>query len=1003
MPNFSIILDYLSQFPTENLRKGKAFERFCKWFLENDPCYSAQLKSVWFWDEWPDNWGRDKGIDLIAETYDGKIWAIQAKAYTGENTYITKEDVDKFLSESSRTIISFRLLIATTNNLGPNAREVIKGQEKPVGLCLLEHLEASILDWSCALNDSTSPSKKEIKTPRLHQEHALDDVIAGLEQTSYGQLYMACGTGKTLVGLWLAERLKSNITLVLVPSISLVSQLYREWSNNSSESFNFYPIFVCSDKTVRKKGNDEDEQVMDVTELGFPVTTSAQDIIDELSRTPRPKVIFATYHSSPVIAQACELDSSLVFDLAIADEAHRCAGPFSSDFATIVGDKAIRTHRKLFMTATPKIFTEHVKKTTQDCDYEIVSMDDADKFGPVFHKLIFSDAIRDGLLCDYQVIISVIDNKTYQEYAERGRFVAINDHETDARTLASQIMIAKAVKEHNLARIISFHSRTKSARTFIDSLPKALTFLNENERPAINFTDIISGDMPQDVRSRILKRFKQTTQGNAGLLANVRCLSEGVDVPTLDAIAFIDPKGSEIDIVQAVGRVIRKSSDKKLGTILIPVFIDDITDDVVALEQSCFKTVWRVVRALRAHDDALAEELDTIRLELGKRAYKSPPKLGKITIDVPIGIGIEFGESLKIKLLENIVEHCSSDWNYYFGLLKEFREIFPNRWPNKRVLEEKNLAHWCGRQRQLFKKNQLNSKKLTLLDDIDFIWDCLSDLWCKQLDFLKKFREKYPDRWPTKYEEFPAGNPLGGWCSQQRKYFIKQKLEKWRIDELNNIGFCWDIFIDEWNKQFNFLKSFKELHPMRWPFAREEFPRGNRLGVWCGTQRQNKKNGLLDGWKIKLLNDLQFIWDPIHDEWLNQYNILKEYRVSHPNEWPMQKSRSVKSGLGVWCTNQRQNFRKGLLDKIKIDLLNQIGFPWTPAIDDFNMEWDNQFANLKAFRKIYCDRWPKHREEFPAMNKLGRWCARQREANKRDQLSSERKDKLNAIGFLRHI
>ena len=346
MANFQKITDHLSSFPKEEmLRKGKVFERYCKWFLENDPGYAAQLKQVWLWENWPGNWGRDKGIDLIAETHDGKIWAIQAKAYDENISSISKNDIDKFLSESSRKLIDFRLLIATTNNIGANAREVMDGQEKPISLCLLDNLEASPLDWSLYFNDSKAPLTKERFSPRPHQEKALTDIISGFDQSSRGQLHMACGTGKTLVGLWLTERLQSNTTLVLVPSISLVAQLYREWSKNNSEHFKFYPLFICSDVTVNRKDDDEDRYVVHSADLGFPVTTNAHDIIDTLSRISQPKVIFATYHSSPVIKEACELDSSLMFDLVIADEAHRCAGRANSDFATITHTDAIRTKR----------------------------------------------------------------------------------------------------------------------------------------------------------------------------------------------------------------------------------------------------------------------------------------------------------------------------------------------------------------------------------------------------------------------------------------------------------------------------------------------------------------------------------------------------------------------------------------------------------------------------------------------------------------------------------
>lgn len=695
MLSFSNVLHYLSTCQD----KGKAFEYCCKWFLENDPGYSKLLKNVWLWSDWPDRWGRDKGIDLVAEDYAGKIWAIQAKAYE-EKYSVTKADIDTFLSESSREKINFRLLIATTNLIGDNAKEVIDGQEKFVGTCLLDSLEGSSVDWSIFLDGSNSNSKKDKKIfkPYSHQERAIKDIEVGFSKSFYGQLHMACGTGKTLVGLWLAERLKCNVTLVLVPSISLVAQLYREWSEHSSKDFDFYPIFVCSDETVGKKGGElSDRFIFSPAQLGLPVTTNPQDILGALHGSLGPKVIFSTYHSSPVIAQACKIDSSINFDLVIADEAHRCAGPAKSDFATIVYKDKIRAKRKLFMTATPKIFTDHVKKSTKELDYEVVSMDDHDKFGPVFHRLSFSDAIKDNLLVDYQVIISVMDNKQYKEYIEKGRLVAIDDFDTDARTLASQLIVAKAIRANNLTRVISFHNRKKNAKEFVDTLPKAISLLNENEKPEIAFRSMVHGEMSQEKRSDILRPFKKQTQGDVALLANVRCLSEGVDIPELDGIAFIDPKGSVIDIVQAIGRVIRKPKnkmrckdsldkvcnkpEKTVGTIIIPVFIDGVEDEEITLEKSCFRDVWRVIRALRAHDDVLAEELDNIRLELGKRTYRSPSKLAKIYFDVPVGIGAEFTETLKLRITEN----CSS----ILWLPFDEARIFV------RKLRLKNFNQWC--------------------------------------------------------------------------------------------------------------------------------------------------------------------------------------------------------------------------------------------------------------------------------------------------------------------
>ncbi len=637
--------------------KGIEFELSCKWFLENDPEYKQKLQKVWSWNDWPGSNGkRDTGIDLIAQDIEDKIWAIQVKAYD-ENYYITKADIDSFLSASSRSDISFRLLIATTNKIGSIGRDTFADQEKPVSLCLRDKLEISPVDWMLSLTD-TKFIQKNIKAPREHQQHALNAIIKGFEITpSKGQVHMACGTGKSLLGLWLAQKLQAQHTLVLVPSLSLVGQLRRTWAENSDD-FVFDSIFVCSDQTVGYKHSNERQEAF---EMGFPATTNAHELIQQLLSNSRPKVIFSTYHSSMVIEEVCKLKLDLMFDLVIADEAHRCVGKVQSDFAIITDDNKIRAHRKLYMTATPRIYTEYVKNKTQEYECEIVSMDDEEKFGPVLYKLPFSDAIKQELLTDYQVVISVIDHHAYRNYAEKGKFINIDNYETDARKIATQLLIAQAIQKYGLKNIISFHNGVSVAQDFIQTIPKAIELLPQDERPQIDYCSIVHGEQSQSERYKILKNFGNPDFTGAVIIGNDRCLREGIDIPALDGIVFADPKNSEVDIIQAVGRAIRLSGDKKIGTIIIPVFIDKQSQGVEDLENSCFKKVWQIIKALRMHDDVLAEELDTIRLELGKRTYKTPAKLpSKIITDVSVKIDADFARLIEGKIVEGMIERHST-------------------------------------------------------------------------------------------------------------------------------------------------------------------------------------------------------------------------------------------------------------------------------------------------------------------------------------------------------
>ena len=309
---------------------------------------------------------------------------------------------------------------------------------------------------------------------------------------------MACGTGKTLTALWLHERLQSTRTLVVVPSLSLLNQTLLEWTKHATSSFEFLP--VCSDETVGR-GRDDDIALATTSELPYPVTTDPQDVRNFLNQAG-PRVVFSTYHSSPAVADAL-VGTRDPLDLVIADEAHRCAGPVSSDFATVLNQDRLPAKKRVFMTATPRIFTSRVKNAAKDQDWDVASMDDEAIFGPVLFKLSFAEAIERNLLSDYRVLIVGIDNEQYRRYAEHGQIVALaGDEKTDARSLASQIGLAKAMRRYDLQRVITFHGRVKGARDFSSMLPRVIEWM-----PQLVFPGIRTGKPMSDMTlGAVLKR-----------------------------------------------------------------------------------------------------------------------------------------------------------------------------------------------------------------------------------------------------------------------------------------------------------------------------------------------------------------------------------------------------------------------------------------------------------------------------------------------------------------
>jgi predicted helicase len=377
---------------------------------------------------------------------------------------------------------------------------------------------------------------KEKPKPDPHQLEAIANVKRELQSLERGQMIMACGTGKTFTTLWIKEALEAQTTLVLLPSLSLLSQTMREWAWAGNTDFDI--LNVCSDKTVGKKTED-----MDPADAPFAVTSEVPEIAAFLKKSG-PKVIFCTYQSSELIAEA-QLDERLpTFDLAVADEAHRCAGKADAGFATILDGDKIRASKRLFTTATPRYFGRAIKDEANARDLAVVGMDNEEVFGPVVHRLTFGQAISDGLLNDYQVVIVGVDEPRVREWIEGYEIVASDpDNPTDARTLAAKIGLIKAFKDYDLKRVISFHSRVQGAKEFSEELVDLVDLVEPVHRPEGTFlADYVSGKMKASDRKDKIDRLKRLEGYGRGILTNARCLAEGVDVPSLDGVAFIDRK-----------------------------------------------------------------------------------------------------------------------------------------------------------------------------------------------------------------------------------------------------------------------------------------------------------------------------------------------------------------------------------------------------------------------------------------------------------------------------
>lgn len=658
------LLDRMYNSATSTADQGTQFERFTQSFLQTDPLWAEQFSKVWMWDQWPEKWGHDSGIDLVAERRDGGLTAIQCKFYAPTHR-VSKGDLDKFLSASGRGGFTERLVVSTTTQWGATAEETIREQSVPVRRLGLADFEQSRVDW--ATFDPETPTALSLSGAsdlRPYQRTAIDDVKAGFETADRGRLIMACGTGKTFTSLRLTEEYvgAGGSVLFLVPSIALLSQALREWSNNTSVGIT--PLAVCSDaKASRGRKASEDSSEISVVDLALPATTDPERLAKHMKKARTDgegmRVVFATYQSIDVVAQAQKIAGLEPFDLVVCDEAHRTtgatlAGSEESAFVRVHDEDYLKASKRLYMTATPRIYDDASKAKAGKAQAVLASMDDEDTYGPEFYRLGFGEAVGLGMLTDYKVLILTVNQD------------AVNEAMQDAFAQDGELKIEDATRlvgcwnglakrgdtEHSfgldpqpMRRAVAFTRDIKSSKKVASQFTDVVTAYvdgHEDEDPA----DVlgvqarhVDGSMNSMERTELLDWLKEDTDENScRVLSNARCLSEGVDVPSLDAVMFLNPRKSVVDVVQSVGRVMRLAQGKKYGYIILPVVVPAGTEPERALDDNQnFRVVWEVLQALRAHDERFDAMVN--KVELNKTRDKK--------IDV-IGVGFpseENGES----------------------------------------------------------------------------------------------------------------------------------------------------------------------------------------------------------------------------------------------------------------------------------------------------------------------------------------------------------------------
>lgn len=630
--------------------KGAAFEELTKYYLQYNPVYNTKLKTIWLQSEIPSSVikklklpSNDQGIDLIAETFEGTFWAIQCKYLQNEEQRLSHRTISTFVSLSTGIAenISHCLVCTTVDDFA----KIYKGKST-IGFVNSDEwrkIDYHFFDW-LRIKLSGKEKKIEPHTPKPHQLKAIKEAKHYFvkKQNKRGKLIFPCGAGKSLTGYWITRELKSKSILVAVPSLSLVKQtlevyLRESVANNDKVAW----LCVCSDEGI----GSNDDIAVHTNEIGVPCVTDTKYIAQWLKDNTNKKVIiFTTYQSGKTIAEACKM-AKHQFELGIMDEAHKTVGNKDKLFSHLLFDENVKIEKRVFMTATERRFAG-----SSDL---VLSMDDVYVYGETFTQMSFKEAIEIGILSDYRIITLFISNKEVKNLIKKNAFVKPIgkewDKETEARTLASLIALRKAMTDYPIHHAVTFHSSIKKAEAFEKS-QQIFSSAYPNFREVKSFH--VSGAMPTSARGKIVDEFAETDKA---IITNAKCLTEGVDVPNIDCVLFADPRKSTVDIVQAVGRALRKKERKEFGYVILPVFTEsNKTEEIINSDE--FKEILSTIRALASNDERIIEYFKDISKGAKKNRTDS---IIQFNIDVHLSAKInetELIDSIQLKTWDKLAK-----------------------------------------------------------------------------------------------------------------------------------------------------------------------------------------------------------------------------------------------------------------------------------------------------------------------------------------------------------
>jgi len=917
---------------TKNMKakeKGDLFEEFTKYIFMFHNDYSDSTKEIWLLKDVPLNIltklnlpVKDYGIDLILLTTDGKLRPIQCKFRANANTVIDWKELSTFFGLAYGVADGFDkgYFVTNTYNIIKNAKRsnlVIsiydtffddKDNKN-------KNMETFIIKLKAYLKPNINIIPR-VRTPWPHQQEIITKTIDHFEENDRGNVIMACGTGKTLTSYWIDKGMHNSVVIVAVPSLYLLSQMYNDWhSQMIDEKRKYHFILVGSDA-------DYDEAKCDYKNL--LLTTDTDEIANKLRDIIKPprhlKIsILCTYQSSDKLISALK-QTNITPKLCIFDEAHKTVGQKDKQFSLLMDDNNIEIKKRLFMTATQRYYNGN--------DESILSMDDEQMYGKKIATFNTSSAIKNGLLVDYQIVMMYINDEYVEKFVKENKFAWYNNKLYDAQQLATGIMLIKEFQQGNCNHLLTYHNSIKSSKNFRELLETLIKSLKLD----INVFDI-DGTYTMSMRNRIFRGF---TNAKNAIIVSAMVLNEGVNIPIIDSVCFVDPRMSIINIIQCAGRAFRLFLEKLLAKIYIPIVLNG---DVDVENDNIFGNIVTVLRALSTTDDDIVEYFSALKTGkvVNRKIIRHVAYIEKNNTIEKIGEIVDIDDWMKgieLKVWEKL-----DPWiNTYNDVKLWVENNKNNKLPSEKSKNpiEKKFGLWCGNQRQNGKINKLSAEKVTKLELIhNWYW------------LPKDLVTPPPKSFDIRYEEVKL------WIMNNNgKFPVKNNKNKDIIEHTN--------------------------------------------ALWCYNKRDDKKTGLLsDEQIIKLETIPGWTWD-MNDKFYINYNRLIKWKKSHDDKLPTYIMRDDEEAkyLENWCAKIREKKRKGTLSDEQIKKMEELGPKWIWSNND---NYDMIYNNLLLWMNDNENKIPSTESNDPKEKRLAQWYRAERYRRKTGKLPEHKNQKIDYI------